>query len=185
MTSFSVLIRASFRALHAFVPVLTLVLCLAPADPGNAQTLDWANHPVPFALPDGSACSAIAHDALGNIYVTGYFRGTTVDFDPGPGTANLFNSGSLDIFIAKYDAAGNYLWAQKIGGFENDNGSDVAVDVNGNIYIAGSFNNFVDFDPGPGTALLNGAGNGDIFFGKYDASGNYVWAKQIGGKGAD
>lgn len=185
MTSFSVLIRASFRALHAFVPVLTLVLCLAPADPGNAQTLDWANHPVPFALPDGSACSAIAHDALGNIYVTGYFRGTTVDFDPGPGTANLFNSGSLDIFIAKYDAAGNYLWAQKIGGFENDNGSDVAVDVNGNIYIAGSFNNFVDFDPGPGTALLNGAGNGDIFFAKYDASGNYVWAKQIGGTGAD
>ena len=183
MTSLFVFEKNSFCALRASAITLLILLCFGTAL--SAQTLDWANHPVPFSIPDGSSCSAIAHDASGNVYVTGYFRSTTVDFDPGPGVANLTNTGSLDAFFAKYDAAGNYLWAKKIGGFESDNGADIAVDGNGNVYVAGSFSSIVDFDPGPGSVTLFSAGAGDVFFAKFDASGNHLWAKRIGGTGKE
>src|SRR5215217_5281655 len=61
----------------------------------------------------------IAVDALGNIYVTGNFQGA-VDFDPGVGVSNLTATGGDDIFISKSDAAGNFIWVKKIGGFGLD-----------------------------------------------------------------
>ncbi len=46
-----------------------------------------------------------------------------------------------------------------------------------------SFNSTTDVDPGPGVITFTGAGGGDIALLKVDASGNTVWAKQIGGPG--
>lgn len=126
----------------------------------------------------------IAVDATGGAYLTGYFGGT-VDFDPGAGTANLTSSGLGDIFIAKYDAAGNYVWAKAIGSTGNDFSFDIKLDGSGNAFITGYFNGTVDFDPGAGVASLASAGSDDIFLAKYDASGNYVWAKGIGSTGSD
>ena len=54
----------------------------------------------------------ITTDADGNVIVIGYFgiagsaTQTTVDFDPGPGAANLTNTGGWDPFIWKLDADG-------------------------------------------------------------------------------
>ncbi len=124
---------------------------------------------------------SIAVDGSGNAYITGYFDGTT-DFDPGAGTANLTTSaGNHDIFLAKYDATGNYVFAKQIGGTSRDEGSSVAVDASGNTYLTGYFQGAADFDPGAGTANLTSAGNYDIFLAKYDALGNYVFADRIGG----
>jgi hypothetical protein len=129
--------------------------------------------------------TGIAVDASGNSYVTGYFAGT-VDFDPGPGTQPLTSAGNYDIFLAKYDALGNYVWAKKMGSsLGNDIGSGLVLDASGNCYIAGHFYNTVDFDPGAGTQNLSAAGNSDIFLAKYDASGNYVWAKSMGSANND
>lgn len=67
---------------------------------------------------------------MNNIYVTGYFVGTA-DFDPGAGIANLNSAGSYDIFVAKYDSSGKYIYAKSVGGSNNDFGYGIAVDSSG------------------------------------------------------
>ncbi|MEJ7739818.1 MAG: SBBP repeat-containing protein [Chitinophagaceae bacterium] len=126
----------------------------------------------------------VAVDGFGNAYITGFFDGT-VDFDPSPGIANLTSAGMEDIFMAKYDALGNYVYAKAIGGNGMDLGSGIAVDGSGNAYVTGSFSATADFDPGTATTTLTSAGRLDIFLARYDASGNYVYAKASGGKDND
>ncbi|MBN4066017.1 SBBP repeat-containing protein, partial [Candidatus Amoebophilus asiaticus] len=116
----------------------------------------------------------------GNVCITGRLVGTA-DFDPGVGTANLTTEGLEDIFFAKYDSDGNYVWAKGIGSTNNDSGYGIAVDISGNIYITGVFQATADFDPGAGTTNLTAIGLEDIFFAKYDPNGNYTWSKGIGG----
>jgi len=125
---------------------------------------------------NGERGNSIALDGAGNCYITGYFYGTT-DFDPGPGIANITSIGQTDIFIAKYDANGNYLWAKGIGSNDYDEGYCIAVDSAGNCFITGYCKDTVDFDPSSGMAIDS---SGGIFFAKYDANGNYLWAKTIG-----
>ncbi len=132
----------------------------------------------------GEAGYGIAVDASGNVYTTGYFLGTA-DFDPGAGTANLTSAGVDDVFVSKLDASGNYLWAKGMGGTSIDIGYGIAVDASGNVYTTGSFNGTVDFDPGAGTANLTSAGGDDVFVSKLNASGNYLWAKRMGGTSID
>ncbi len=124
---------------------------------------------------------AIAVDGSGNVYTTGTFRGTIGDYDPGAGTANLASAGESDIFISKLDASGNYVWAKSLAGTSEEYGYGIAVDGSGNVYTTGYFLSTVDFDPSAGTANLTSAGGRDIFISKLDASGNYVWAKSMGG----
>ena len=128
--------------------------------------------------------NTITTDAAGNVYVAGTFSGN-VDFDPGPGTAFLFGSTNGDIFFAKYDANGNYVFAKAINGSPNKEPKTIALDATGNIFIAGYFQSNVDFDPGAGFVSLTSAGSDDIFIAKYDVNGNYVFVKQIGGTGSD
>ena len=126
---------------------------------------------------------SMAIDASGNIYTSGYFRGTS-DFDPGVLTYSLTSEGSTnyDIFISKLDASGNFIWAKNLGGADEDRGSCIALDGSGNVYTTGFFYNAADFDPGASTYTLNTVSPGypDIFISKLDASGNFVWAKSIG-----
>lgn len=122
----------------------------------------------------------IATDASGNVYTTGYLTGT-VDFDPGAGTQNLTSAGNLDIYITKFNAAGNFVWAKRMGSGGDDESTGIAVDASGNVYSTGIFPGTADFDPGAGTVNLTAVGSSDIYISKLDASGNYVWAKKIGG----
>ena len=144
-----------------------------------AQQYEWAIR-AGGALEDYGVSVAI--DASNNSYISGYFKGTA-DFDPGPGAANLSPSGNQDIYLAKYDADGNYLWAFNIGGTSYDASFSVTTDLSGNVYIGGFFQNTADFDPGPGVANLTSSGMEDIFLAKYDANGNYLWAFSINGTG--
>ena len=125
---------------------------------------------------EGDAASRITVDASGNSYVTGIFRGIA-SF----GTIDLTSSGSTDIFIAKYDAFGNVLWAKQAGGQNIDAGKNIAVDSSGNSYITGEFQGTATF----GSTMLNSSGNYDVFIAKYDASGNVLWVKQSGGTGLE
>lgn len=114
----------------------------------------WGSNPKDvLPLGGNGKASSIKIDAAGNSHVAGYFSGTT-DFDPGPGTVNFTSFGESDIFIAKYDIAGNFLFAKQIGSFNNEYTTSLAIDGIGNIYITGVNNGTLDFDPGTGTANL-------------------------------
>src|SRR5260221_409050 len=79
-------------------------------------------------------CNGICTDVSGNIYITGWF-GAPIVF----GTTTLTSTGSQDIFIAKYDASGNVIWAKSAGGIYSDQGISVSTDAGGNVFISGSF----------------------------------------------
>lgn len=121
---------------------------------------------------------SITTDASGNIYVTGSFGGSGATFD----TYTINNKGGWDVFIAKYDTAGNCLWVKSAAGTGDDHGWSIACDDENNPYITGKFIS-PDIDFGNG-AMIN-AGNWDIFIAKYNPSGNLLWAERFGGSNWD
>lgn len=133
---------------------------------------------------DGSSSNStgfdLSLDSDDNIILTGRFSGT-VDFDPFASNYNLTaNAGSIHFFVAKYTNDGNFVWAFNGGSTSNTEGTSVAVDANNNIFVTGVFFGSVDFDPSANSSFLT-ATNYDIFLAKYNSSGEYQWAKKIGG----
>lgn len=124
-------------------------------------------------------------DASGNIYMTGYFDGT-IDADPGTGTFFLSQT-KTTAFIIKLSPDGNLMWAKQMG-FPGDNGLvwgySIALDNNQNVLTTGHFVGGVDFDPGSGTYSLSSGGGYCAYIQKLDASGNFIWARQISGSAA-
>jgi len=114
------------------------------------------------------------------IYTTGIFSGT-VDFDPNAGINNVTAVGATNSFIQKLNSSGNLVWIRTIGdGYVFAEGSHA--DNGGNIITAGTFSDSPDFDPGVGVSTITALGY-DIFVQKMDTSGNFAWAKSIGGAG--
>ncbi|MGB0917943.1 MAG: SBBP repeat-containing protein, partial [Flavobacteriales bacterium] len=135
--------------------------------------------------------SKITVDPSGNVILVGRFRGT-MDFDPGPGTANRTAVGlsgipgsNDDAFIVKLDTDGNYMWATSMGQFNTDLASYVTTDAAGNIYTTGIYRNNVDFNPGSGTNVLTNNGGANIFIQKLSPNGDYIWARGYGGTSTD
>ena len=126
-------------------------------------------------------CNSVDTDINGNVYVTGSFKGL-VDFNPGNGISTLQSQGvPEDIFVAKYDSTGNFIWAFKVGGTDSDYGGDIKIDNNGDVLVTGRFRDTVNFNPVGSSFLYSTGGSSDIFIAKYDSSGIYQWAKKIGG----
>jgi hypothetical protein len=150
----------------------------------NAGNFIWAKQFTGATFTENAY--AIAVDANGNVYTTGMFSGT-IDFNPGAGTYNLMAPGSYDVFVSKLDSSGNFVWAKQFiaGSGNTDYGYSIALDDSGNVYTAGQFMSTCDFDPGAGVYNLTSAGNNDIFISKLNASGNFVWAKKMGGTASD
>ena len=77
-------------------------------------------------------------------------------------------------------------WAQTWGGTGDDEGKDVAVDNDGNIYVAGYFESTVDFNPDLNEdAIITSNGLLDAFLVKYDQHGDFIWVKTWGAEGND
>ena len=125
--------------------------------------------------------SSVATDGSGNVYVTGGFLSPTINF----GGIILTNSksGTSDMFIVKYDANGNVLWAKSAGGSNNDAGFSIATDGGEYVYVMGIFRSpSITF----GTITLNNINlvSDNMFMVKYDVNGNVIGATSTGGSGS-
>ncbi len=160
---------------------------------GNFQwAKTWGGH----GYDDGPG---VAVDGLGNVYVGGMFGSTDINFDPS-GATNTGGVGhehgtttndmtNVNVFLSKFNSNGAFQWVRTWGGLETeDAGEVVMVDKADNVYIGGRFQcTNCNFNAGPTgqPVLLSSIGDRDAFLSKYDASGNFLWAKTWGGTGWD
>ncbi len=70
-----------------------------------------------------------------------------------------------------------WQWAEQAGGIGTDLACGISVDANGNSYVIGHFKETATF----GAFTLTSSGSYDVFGAKFDADGNWQWAKQAGG----
>ncbi len=132
---------------------------------------DWAER-LGGTSPD--IAYSVATDNNGNIVIAGTFTGTT---DFGRGILTSYG-GSSDIFVAKFDAAGNCLWSKSFGNSGVEVANAAAVDGAGNVIITGYFQGTGDFGGGVKTSVYNSR---DIFIAKYNgATGDHIWSKSFG-----
>jgi hypothetical protein len=160
---------------------VTAVLSLFLTIGMNAQSPNWL-----WVKSEGGILeediNGISADANANVYITGYYTSKSIAF----GNITLSNADSAgnttDIFVSKYDSAGNFLWAKSIGGSGDERSWSIYTDAKSNVYVAGNFNSDrLSF----GNIVLSNIGGVDFFLAKYDSSGNLIWAKMAGGMGAD
>ncbi|MBT1695942.1 T9SS type A sorting domain-containing protein [Fulvivirgaceae bacterium PWU4] len=122
-----------------------------------AQQLQWFNYQDNYPRN-------MATDAQGNVYVTG-----TDEYDN--------NNQNMNVFVRKYTASGTLVWERKSTtpfccSFSDSRG--IAVDAQGNVYIAGNFQSRIQFD----TTLLESSYS-DIFLAKYSSAGTLLWATSL------
>jgi hypothetical protein len=122
--------------------------------------------------------NAIETDAAGNSYILGEFASPSVTF----GNTVLTNNGGTDVFLVKLDPSGNVLWAKAIGGTGGEESNALVRDANGDIL---TLSNSGSPALSVGSSNLTTAGSQDLLIVKYAASGNVIWAKTMGGAGAD
>jgi hypothetical protein len=130
--------------------------------------------------------AGIARDNSGNIYIAGTFQGT-IKF----GTVNVVSSGASDVIVAKYNPAGTFQWARKIGIGSTFSGNEIAkaIAVNGagtNIYVLASYSNFTDslnFLQNGTIKIPPSSGQNDLFIARLDGNGAVNWARKLGGTG--
>ncbi len=131
-----------------------------------------------------------AVDANQNVYLVGDFRGT-VDFDPGPGVANVTstaNGNDYAFYMMKLNSSGQLQWVRSLAANELTP-FRVDVDGAGNLIVASNFTAVpsdppMDVDAGPGQFLVQEKGDYDLVVLKYSTDGNFVWARQFGNTGS-
>jgi len=116
------------------------------------------------ALPDGSAI------VVGSFTGTAQFGGTA-----------LISAGDRDVFVARIDPNGEWVWATRAGGGGSDQANAVSALPDGGAIIVGRFTGAATF----GNKILTSAGSNDIFVAHIDTDGTWTWATNAGGTGND
>ena len=112
----------------------------------------------------------------GSIYWAGCFQNSMT-----MGSNTLTSAGSYDIFVSKFDASGNNLWAKSVAGSGFDIANATTTDNSGNVYVSGYFTETASF----GGTNVTSIGSGDLYIIKYNSIGNFQWVRNGGGSGQD
>jgi hypothetical protein len=88
-------------------------------------------------------------------------------------------SAELDAFAVKLDSSGVLQWSTFLGGWGRDTGNGIAVDPNGNVFVAG------DSSDTWGTPVRPYAGNFEGWAAKLNAAGELQWNTFLGSSSDD
>jgi hypothetical protein len=117
---------------------------------------------------------SVAIDGAGDVVVSGYLDGS-VDFGGG-----AIGGGGNNIFVLKLSAAGQYVWAKAFPSTTTElRPNRIALDKDGNIFLAGGSIGTIDFGGGP-LQHQNGIGVYDAYLAKLDPDGKHLWSKSFG-----
>ena len=121
---------------------------------------------------DRSYACAAGND--GSVSVSGHFNGTA-NFNPNPGDPVEYTShGMTDAYLVKLDSTGDLMWARAFGASLNDFGYATHIGGTGNVFVAGDYQETVDFSPDPGSPDSHTAVGGyDHFVVKYLSDGSW------------
>ncbi|WP_437570729.1 SBBP repeat-containing protein [Sorangium sp. So ce542] len=125
-----------------------------------------------FGGNGSDACTRLAYTNDGGVIVAGTYD-NNINIDG----SSLENDAGTDVFVAKLDANGDLDWINSISGPAADTVQGLAVDAEGNIFVAGSF---LDRARVFGTKDLVSRGGEDIFVVKIDAGGDHIWSVNFG-----
>jgi len=157
-----------FLMMRLFIAFIFLTTFLT----GKAQTFDWVTTAGGLSSDKGTK---IVVDASGNIYETGYYneQGFFGPFDTG-----FANPNSKEVYVAKMDPNGNYLWVKHGENYFDDRGLGLCVDPAGNVYVTGTCWGGIIWGS---LSLYNTSSYTDqIFVIKMDTDGNEIWIKNAG-----
>lgn len=104
-----------------------------------------------------AARGGLAVDSAGNSYFTSQFSGTAIF-----GAQTWLAQGESDVFVVKYDAAGNLVWLKRAPGSSSEEGRAIALGPENNPVLTGWFPQDISFD---GLNLASDGGN-DVFVAK-------------------
>ena len=139
---------------------------------GIGQTWDWL---ISAGGQKSDKATTIVVDENGNSYITGYYN-EEANFGP-------FNTGfsftqSKEVFVAKIDPQGNYLWVKNGLNYYDDRGLGLCLDPMGNVYVTGTCWGGLTFGS---LSVYNSTSYTDqIFVIKLDNNGNEIWMKNAG-----
>ncbi len=173
------------RGLAMLLPALGLLLAPpAAADPPPAPPPQIASALAysTFLGGDGNDCfprCVLAVDGGGSVYIAGH----TASADFPPDAARFGAGGAGDVFLLKINPDGDRLvYAVRLGGSEADYATAIAVDADGNAYVAG-YTASADF---PATGGKYAGGFADAFVVKLNPQGNkLLYATLLGGGETD
>ena len=133
--------------------------------------INWTQH---FTGSKFDYLTSLIVDTLrAEILVTGYFHDTLR-----VGEKILVSNGMADGIILRFDLNGNLKNARVIGGKSEDKLSCMTLDQTGNSYVAGSFQQKIQFDKNHILEVNNRREQG-LFLSRYDPVGNFISAAQV------
>ena len=145
-----------------------------------AQNVEWA-HSIGGSGRDQP--QSIKSDQNGNVIVAGTFVGTPIYFSDSD--IVLHGSDSTDIYLYKKSPSGELLWATVLTSAGHEHVNDIAVDSEGNVFIAGWFRKPMTLGVEGNQITLTSSGGQDGFIAKYAPDGQLLLAYSLGGEAKD